>query len=438
MRNVLLLTCLLVGCLGCALLSRKVPQEEPTVRVLLFSDVKEFVLTTSGQFQCSAPQGQSSIFSKDQQVVFRATEQGIEWSTRQQQLGMAPVFVTLAGESPHTECVISRLVSEGQGEVEWVEGRRYQGILEIRRQSNGNLSGICQLPIEEYLCGVVPSEIGADAPFEAQKVQAIAARTETLSSLADRRYAGDHYDICSTVMCQVFTGRTRSTPETDMAVFETRGIAMLHRGKPIGAFYASNCGGHSEHSENAWKGRGVLPYCRGISDSRKRIRLDLTREDDFAKWIGSMPDCYCNPNSPGIPDWAKRRFRWERRVSAEEVQGCVKRIQDIGRVQTIKPLSRGISGRIIELEFRGENGTCIVGPELTIRRLFDPMLYSAAFVIEPEGQGAFPESFLIRGAGSGHGVGLCQVGAMGMAGRGIRCDKILKHYFTGIKLKKMY
>lgn len=439
MRKACFASLLLIVCLGCAVVPLKPVQEEPVVKVILFSGVQEFTFHSSGGFYYTTSQGSPGYLDAGTLYQFVANDRGIHLKSGDRSLEMLPSMVSLRSERQGVECEISHLIVRRGNEPQWQGGRRYRGVLEIRRQSEGNLSGVLRLPMEEYLCGVVPSEIGGTAPMDAIKAQAVAARTETLSALEDRRYAGEYHDICSDVMCQVFTGTTNATSRTNQAVMETRGIAMLYQGKYIGAFYASNCGGHTEHSENAWKSRGYLPYCRGVSDAGQSFRLNLSREDHFKQWIHMMPDSYCNPNNPGIPEWAKRRFRWERRVDAEDIQKWLaRRQQDIGRIESIKPLQRGVSGRLMALEFRGERGSCIVGPELEIRRVFQPMLSSAAFIIEPEGGGRYPRSFLIRGAGSGHGVGMCQVGAMGMAGRGYSYEQILRHYYAGVKLQKVY
>src|SRR5690606_33512984 len=137
---------------------------------------------------------------------------------------------------------------------------------EIRVTKEGKLNAIVILPLDEYLRGVVPSEIGSTSPPEALKVQAIAARGETLVALRTRKYAGDHYDICADVNCQVFSGTRNRSEQADAAIKATRGLALFHEGEPIGAYYASNCGGFSENAHFVWPDRhpDPVPYWMGI------------------------------------------------------------------------------------------------------------------------------------------------------------------------------
>jgi len=327
---------------------------------------------------------------------------------------------------------------------EYLVGNRWEkdpspcGGCEVRVQDNGLLQVVLRLPLETYLCGVVPSEIGVEASLEAMKAQAVAARSEAWSALIDSRYAGDNYDLCSDVMCQVFTGLLKETTKTEQAVKETRSLVMFHDGEPASAFYASTCGGHSENSENVWKDRGFISYCRGRFDGSNEIDPDLTREENLREWLSNPPDCYCNSKNHGIPDWAKKKFRWQREISAEEAASAAAKIKDVGRIKEIKPLRRGVSGRLIEVEFIGEKGSVIAGPELTIRRLFKPSLWSAAFVVDATSGEEFPGGFMIRGAGSGHGVGMCQVGAIAMAAQSKTFAEILKHYYKGIEIRRVY
>jgi len=287
---------------------------------------------------------------------------------------------------------------------------------------------------------VVPSEIGPDSPPEAMCAQAVAARSEAFVALVTRKYAGDQYDICSDVHCQVFRGNARRSAKSDDAVRRTRGQILLFKGMPISAYYASNCGGHTSDIRNVWPDRSEESAYWDIAafDGPSQHSLNLSREDDFQTWMKSSPSVYCNPEKYEMQDWAKKNFRWTYELDAEALSEWVARKKDIGRVTAIRPVRRGVSGRIAEIEFVGERGTFRIGPELAIRRLFSPSLRSSAFVVEPKGPTKRPNRFLLHGAGNGHGVGMCQTGAIGMANDGKTFPDILNHYYPNADVVKLY
>lgn len=317
----------------------------------------------------------------------------------------------------------------------------YTGVLEIRPASDGTLRAINILPVEEYLRGVVPFEIGISAPLEAMKAQAVAARAEALSALHERTYAGPGYDICADVNCQVYRGPGRSTENTDRSIRETRGMILTWEGLPLPAYYSSNAGGHTEDIVNVWphRDRGI-PVWEGVYDGHPDDEPgDLREEENARAWIMSRPNVYVNPDiHPDIPSFTHRNFRWTVTTSAEDLTGFVASIKDIGRVLAIETGHRGPSARLKELTFVGENGNLTIGPELTIRRVWQPALRSSAIIVEPNGPTDRPDSFTIHGAGHGHGVGMCQTGAMARALEGQSFDDILRHYYVGAEITRAY
>jgi peptidoglycan hydrolase-like amidase len=323
---------------------------------------------------------------------------------------------------------------------ESAEDRKYEGRIEIRPGLNGKLEIVAELPLEEYLRGVVPSEIGGDSPLQALCAQAVAARSAAVLALTSPIYAGPHFDICSDVACQAFSGVTKSTTSTDEAIRATRGHVLMFEGKPVSAYYASNCGGHSEDIRNVWPDRASdrAYWDTGVFDGAGRCELDLTTDTDVRKWLDADPDVYCNPAKNKVPEWSKKNFRWTRQVSAEELTARVALKKDIGRVREVWSIRRGVSGRLIEAEFVGEKGSLRVSPELAIRQVLDPPLKSAVFVVDAVGVQDDPKQFVIRGAGWGHGVGMCQTGAIGMANRGNDFREILGHYYPNAKIEKLY
>jgi stage II sporulation protein D len=320
------------------------------------------------------------------------------------------------------------------------QDRDYQGRLVAHPRADGRLELVLTLPLEDYLLGVVPSEIGPTAPLEAQRAQAVAARSEALQALVSRKYAGPHHDIGSDVASQAFTGITKRTVASDEAVRSTRGLILAFAGQPVSGYYASNCGGHSEDIRNVWPHRaGETAYwdLAGF-DHAEPLAYDLTREEDLRRWLADSPPAHCNPRTSPVPDWARANFRWERRVDAGWLSAALARHRDIGAVTAIRALRRGPSGRLIEAEFVGTKGALALGPELAIRQLFDPPLKSAAFVVDLEGPAERPAAFVLRGAGWGHGVGLCQTGAIVLAQRGVGFREILRHYYRSAALEPAY
>lgn len=189
-----------------------------------------------------------------------------------------------------------------------VEDRVYEGEIGISINENNKFDVIVTLPLEKYLCGVVPYEIGNDAPVEALKSQVIAARSETVSALISGIYRGNNFDLCADVECQVFAGNNRRSIQTDKAVEETKGLCLFYNNEVIGAYYASNCGGFSENVENVWADRsGPVPYWSSHFDSDSSLNFDP--KNDPEGWITSNPNVFCNPNyNPELPEWSKKNL----------------------------------------------------------------------------------------------------------------------------------
>ncbi|MBN1899962.1 SpoIID/LytB domain-containing protein [Candidatus Sumerlaeota bacterium] len=406
----------------------------PMIRVLIMDPASEATFTPDAEFSVRTIDGkESAILSKDMMNTITILDGCVKIANAQgTSTGSALKFESLTPGG--TFRIRSSMVDDKN------KGRPYEGILEAYPTDDGKIEFVLALPMEEYLKGVVPYEIGADSPLEAMCAQAVAARSEAYVALVTRKYEGDHYDICSDVNCQVFRGNERRTPKSDEAVRLTCGNALLFEGQPISAYYASNCGGHSEDIRNVWSDRSQeRAYWGGaVIDGEESAALDLTQEEDLRKWLNSSPSVYCNPEKYKIPQWAHKNFRWTREMNADEVTKAVAAKKDIGRVIAIKPVKRGVSGRLIEVEFVGETGSLVIGPELTIRRMFNPILRSAAFVVDTQGPADRPDRFIFKGAGSGHGVGMCQTGAIAMANAGKTFREILRHYYPKAEIKSLY
>jgi stage II sporulation protein D len=321
---------------------------------------------------------------------------------------------------------------------EGMEDRVYEGELRVRAIPGGKLSVVVSLSLERYLRGVVPFEIGG-APLEALRAQTVAARSEAMAALRNRMYAGNDFDICGDVDCQVFGGILRTTAEIDRAIRTTRGVVLQSKGVPLNAYFASNCGGYSESIENVWPWRsGKRAYWSAHPDADSLEVDSLQDEGNVRRWLAADPATFCNPQArPGLPDWSRRHWRWSLTTSADSL-GLTSNGARAGRVIRIDSVRRGNSGRIISAVFVGEKGRFRVSTELEFRQVWTPPLRSSCVVVDPQGPPQRPNKFLVTGAGWGHGVGMCQSGAVGMALAGRTAEQILQHYFPTAEIAPAY
>ena len=340
-------------------------------------------------------------------------------------------------------------VREGTG-FHWERevDRTYPGIIEIRVDHSGLLMSLTELPLELYLEGVVPAEMPSTFPIEALKAQAVAARSELLSKIG-LKHPNDPFDLCAHVHCQSYSGCSHYDELASKAVKQTHGLVLMLDGKVAEAVYSACCGGHTEDKVNVWQPPDS-PHLKGkwdiASDKDIPNKLDLSREIDIEKWISMRPAAWCNPAThedlPGILLNAEKYFRWEVTYSCRELEDIIRRKsgEDIGNLIDIVPLKRGNSGRLMEIEILGTMRNLRIQRELNIRNVLSPKyLYSACFTITvEEGADGRPINFILQGAGWGHGVGMCQVGAGVMAAKDHDFKAILNHYYPGTTVEKIY
>jgi stage II sporulation protein D len=320
------------------------------------------------------------------------------------------------------------------------EDRLYEGTIEVRAMREKQLSVVVVLPLEQYLSGVVPYEIGPESPMEALKAQTVAARSETIVGLRSGVYAGEYYDICSDVECQVYAGVGRRTPLVEQAIRETRALVLMTGLRPVGAYYASNCGGHSESVENVFPERsGPQPYWGAYPDGNLQLSKSLTDEIALREWLASEPDVNCNVvHNPGLSEWSRKNFRWTIVTSVDTLSDWVNARADVGRIVRIDSIVRGQSGRILKATFVGERGSWRANDQLTFRQVWAPPLRSSCVVFDVEGPAFKPTTLTLTGAGWGHGVGMCQSGAVGLALKGKTFRQILGHYYRTAEVKAAY
>lgn len=301
----------------------------------------------------------------------------------------------------------------------------YQGMF-IIRPGYGKLVITNLQDIENYVAGVVPNEIGNNAPQEALKAQAVAARTHAVSLLLYNRHSDDGYDLCNGTHCQVYKGNHLRGEEVDKAVLETKGVVMLYDNKIADGVYCSSCGGKTESNQNAWSGNPI-PYLQGVSCYPELDSLDLTLESDAVQCINTKI------STSDMASWEKRSEMWDRTITRTQLAAN----SGVSGLQSLEVIKRGFSGRIIKLRLIGDS-TLLLDNEWKIRQQFGGLPSSFFYITNSKNHDgktySLPETINIKGKGSGHGVGLCQVGALQKARQGWNWDAILSHYYPGITL----
>ena len=298
------------------------------------------------------------------------------------------------------------------------EDRIYRGAVEFRIVEN-RVSVINILNIEEYLYGVIPSEMPASWPGEALKAQAIAARSYTLAYMGQYRSRG--FDLYGTVLSAAYRGVTGEAAATTAAVDATRGMYLAAGGKPFRAYYSANHGGYSESTLSVW---GEDTFNLAVPDKLVPPRLSAISLDRLTRWIQERPESYSS--MPNLH--SSQAYRWEKWVSVEELRSRNAEYGAIGDILSVVSRGRGISGRIHEVEMRGSLGIMRIKGDRIRSRLGG--LRSNLFTIRAKLDGnGMPEYFIFQGAGWGHGVGLDQSGAAGMAQAGFSAEQILAHYY---------
>ncbi len=304
----------------------------------------------------------------------------------------------------------------------------FAGVLEVRVGVDGQLDLFETLPIEEYLMGVLPAEMPASWPSQALQAQAVAARSEVLANLGVKHKL-EGFNYCAAEHCRAYRGYGGREPSCDGAVKATKGMVLSADRRVAVTVFSANCGGWTEDNDNVWSSPPD-PCLRGRADAAQGTRLSpgAMAPGELKTWLQAPPVAYCSDD--------KTNFRWERRVSAAELTTLVNRSHPVGNVKEIRLGERGVSGRLKSVEIVGSKSSVRILKELPIRQVFGG-LPSAMFILEVQGGSSGPSAFVFRGGGRGHGVGLCQHGARGMAAQGRTHAEILSHYFSGATMVRL-
>ncbi len=354
------------------------------------------------------------------------------------------------------------------------ENERFTGSLKIIKDSR-LIIAINILPVEDYLTSVISSEMSPKSSIEALKAHAVISRSWLYSQIKKTKNRKEEnileynsetehikwydreehkfYEVCNDDHCQRYHGITKVfTGVARQAIEFTHGLVLQYGNEICDARYSKCCGGISEAYENVWE-PVKHEYLKSVIDYKFEpdiFETNLAVEENADKWISGNPASFCNTNDKNVlsqilvdfDQATKDFFRWKVEYSQEEISKIIfeKSGIDFGNILDLIPVERGSSGRLIKMKISGTKRTLTVGKELEIRKfLSQTHLYSSAIVIVKAGNDKdSPKKFTIYGAGWGHGVGLCQIGAAVMASKGYMFDEILLHYFSDVKLKKIY
>ena len=334
------------------------------------------------------------------------------------------------------------------------------------------------LPVEDYLTSVISSEMSANSSLELLKAHAVVSRSWLFAQIEKRKAMSgkdegffsfiktkdeyirwydreDHtiFDVCADDHCQRYQGITKATsPTVAEAVKATRGRLLMYDNKVCDARFSKCCGGATEEFEYCWEDKHY-PYLSAVRDAEEeenRPLPDLTKEEEAEHWIRKAPKSFCDTHDKKILSQILNNYdqettdfyRWKVRYTQEELAELIRTNTktDYGDIIDLIPVQRGPSGRICKLKIVGSLKTMTIGKELEIRRtLSDSHLFSSAFVVDKGNlKEGVPQWFFLSGAGWGHGVGLCQIGAAVMGEKGYTYEEILLHYYKGADIRKFY
>lgn len=385
-------------------------EEPPVVRVLLLESRKTIHLRVPGAY----------AVGEDVGAALARNARGGELSVR----ASGGEIVLAEGNRRIFSSARVYVAPEGGGAS--IEGASYRGGF-LFALSRGGVSAVNVLDIDEYLKGVLPSEIGylKEGQYEAFRAQAVAARSYALSKLEERR--GELYDLNATIMDQVYRGASSESAIANRAVEETRGLVCAFLGQPARAYYCACCGGHTADIRAVWPWKTPYPYLYGVRDTVP----------------GTGGESLCR---------GSRHFRWTAHWSASSLGAVLRRTiprelrasaGDVGKVLDVRPLGTNRDGRLLALEIETDRESFTVQGD-RIRWIMRPdpasdaILRSILVNMDVSRAGGKVSSVDVLGGGNGHGVGMCQTGAIRMAELGYRGEDIIAHYYPGARIVTLY
>lgn len=435
--------------------------EQPTISVGILCDkqidiILNDVYTAKGQ----SVQGEQSLVFDDG---------GILWNGKNYQ------EITFHPQTSNASFTLKNVSIGINFHWERKEEQTFEGALKLIIDSD-KIWAINILPLENYLSSVISSEMSATSSLELLKAHSVISRSWLLNQIEKHNQSKseqsdnffsftktdkeivrwydreDHslFDVCADDHCQRYQGISKGiTPNAAKAIKETTGEVLLSNNEICDARFSKCCGGATEEYQYCWD-NNPKDYLIALKDDKEGTEIDLTSESTAHQWIVDSPDAFCNTTdkkilSQVLKDYdqeTKDFYRWEISYSQEELKELIskKLNTDLGDIIDMIALERGKSGRIYRLKIVGSEKEIIIGKELEIRRvLSNSHLYSSAFIIEKSVDSSnIPTSFTLKGAGWGHGVGLCQIGAAVMGEQGFDYKEILLHYYKNVEIKKIY
>lgn len=441
--------------------NHKLPSSEPCVSVgIMHAKKVQFCLHTPFRMEKRVVEGQQCVCWEDGLLL---------WNGHQY------LHLEFLPQTSNDTFTLENVTIGVQFHWERQEQQTFKGTLRLMATNSG-VQVINELPVEQYLESVISSEMSATSSMALLCAHAIISRSWLLTQM-ERRAVGmttvkavhsietdkkwlrwydreDHtlFDVCADDHCQRYQGTTRATSShVAEAIKRTRGCVLTFDDKICDARFSKCCGGVMEEFSACWEDK-EMPYLQALADnSTPHKKPNLCDEVNAQRWIKTSPTAYCNTRDAHVlaqvlNDYDQETtdfYRWQVTIEQEDLQLLLhKKLHlDLGKIRRLTPLKRGKSGRIWLLRIEGEEGIKEIGKELEIRRaLSTTHLYSSAFVVEEKNKDAdgFPTAFLLHGAGWGHGVGLCQIGAAMMAEEGKNFEEILHHYYPGATITSLY
>jgi stage II sporulation protein D len=441
----------------------------PEIQIGIFSGI-EITLTFNSVFRNSIDNSQLSGTYKAScllgRIILKNSDSLVESENE----------ILLSGESEEFSSFILHGVTIGVN-FHWQrkEDQVFKGKLRLLIEED-KIVAVNIITIEDYLLSVISSEMSATSSLELLKAHAVVSRSWLLAQMEKSKVIGknrnkyetsfisdsevvrwydreDHklFDVCADDHCQRYQGISRaSTPIVNQVIRETFGEVLTYGNTICDSRYYKCCGGITELFENVWEPINH-PYIQKVIDNAihpEGYNLNLENEENAVKWISGSPESFCNTSDKKVlkeilNDYDQETndfYRWKVTYTQQELSELVKNRTgiDFGKITDLIPLERGVSGRITRLKIVGKKKTMIIGKELEIRKaLSKTHLYSSCFFAEKKGN-ENDLSFILHGAGWGHGVGLCQIAAAVMGSMGYSYREILDHYFKNAILEKRY
>lgn len=434
-------------------------EQEPEVSVGIMT-TEQLTFTLNGEYRAKG-----EVVTGEQQVTIEGG--ALKWN------GNIYHDLTFRPQSDEVSFSLCGVTIGKQFHWERQETQTFLGKLQLVVEE-GKIVAINVLPVEQYLTSVISSEMKATCPLEFLKASAVISRSWLLAQIEKRKHGAgqsffqfkktdtelirwhdqeEHtiFDVCADDHCQRYQGITRQiSPEVQRAIEETRGQTLMSGDQVCDARFGKCCGGISNDFENCWEDK-PHSYLHAVRDLIPAdTPASLANEEAAREWILSNPPSACNTHdrellATVLNDYDQETqdfYRWTVEYTQQELHDLItERLgRDLGDILALEPVERGRSGHLVLLRIVGSEASFTIGKELEIRRtLSHSHLFSSAFVADAEDvRNGVPQRFVLHGAGWGHGVGLCQIGAAVLASQGHTYDEILHHYYDGAEITRLY